>query len=390
MSRLSRMIAPIALLLGGFLAACTPHTDYEARLPDAKPEPAERREGPVTVALLAPSSSSDQGVTQLGKAVANAARLAERDLNDPQIKLRIYDTKGNAREAERVAQQAVDEGAGLILGPLFGESTKAVAPIARSAGINVISFSTDSSIAGGPVYVSGFLPENAAERITGFAKARGYDPIAVLYPETQYGRMALAGAERAAGSALAARVSYPRTVEAIPSATEQFASRVRETGSRGLLLAESGQGLAYLAALLTEKRPGSEYRLLGLGEWDTRSTLDAPELVGGWFASIDPGALRSFVDRYRSQYGSVPPRLAFLGYDAVQIAGQLLEESRRTGAGDPFSQAALTRAEGFRGAVGPIRFLSDGTSQRGLAVLEVGRGSFHAIDPAPGVLGAGS
>ena len=390
MSRLSRMIAPIALLLGIFLAACTPHTDYEARLPDARPEPAERKEGPITVALLAPSSSSDQGVVQLGRAIANAAQLAERDLNNPQIKLRVYDTKGNAREAERVAKQALDEGAGLILGPLFGESTKAVAPIARSAGVNVISFSTDSSSAGGPVYITGFLPESAAVRITGFAKSRGYDPIAVLYPETQYGRMALAGAEKAAGSALAARVSYPRTVEAIPSATERFASQVRETGARGLLLAESGQGLAYLAALLTEKRPGSEYRLLGLGEWDTRSTLDAPELVGGWFASIDPGALRSFVDRYRSQYGTVPPRLAFLGYDAMQIAGQLLEDAQRSGSGDPFSQAALTRAQGFRGAVGPIRLLSDGTNQRGLAVLEVGRGSFHVIDPAPGALGAGS
>lgn len=390
MSRLSRMIAPIALLLGVFLAACTPHTGYEARLPAAKPEPAERKEGPVTVALLTPSSSSDQGVIQLGKAIANAARLAERDLNNPELQLRVYDTRGNAREAERAARQALDEGASLIIGPLFGESTKAVAPLARSAGVNVISFSTDSSTAGQPIYLSGFLPENAATRITGYARSRGYEPIAVIYPETQYGRMALAGAEQAAGSDLAVRVSYPRTVEAIPSATERFASGVRETGARGLLLAESGQGLAYLAALLTEKRPGSEYRLLGLGEWDTRSTLDAPELVGGWFASIDPAALRSFVDRYRAQYGEVPPRLAFLGYDAVQIAGQLLEEARRTGANDPFSQAALTRGQGFRGAVGPIRLLSDGTNQRGLAVLEVGRGSFHVIDPAPGALGAGS
>lgn len=390
MSRLSRLIAPAALLCSVLLAACAPHIASETPLPEAKPAPAAPKEGPVTVALLAPSTSSDQNVAQLGKAVADAARLAERDLNDPELKLRVYDTRGDAREAERVARQALDEGASLILGPLFGESTKAVAPIARSAGVNVISFSTDSSIAGGPVYVSGFLPEKAAERIAGFAKARGYDPIAVLYPETQYGRMALAGAERAAGSALAARVSYPRTIEAIPSATEQFVRQVQDTGARGLLLAESGQGLAYLAALVTEKRPGADYRLLGLGEWDTRSTLDAPELVGGWFASIDPGALRSFVDRYRSQYGSVPPRLAFLGYDAVQIAGQLLAEARGTGANDPFTQAALTRAEGFRGAVGPVRLLSDGTSQRGLAILEVGRGSFHVVDPAPGALGAGS
>jgi ABC-type branched-subunit amino acid transport system substrate-binding protein len=231
----------------------------------------------------------------------------------------------------------------------------------------------------------------AARRIAGFARSQGLDAIGVLYPETDYGRLALRGAESAAGAAVVVRTSYPRTNEGIPPAAGEFVDRVRQTGARGLLLADSGQALQYLAALLASEGLGrSGERFLGLGEWDTRSTLETPELAGGWFASFDPQALRAFVERYRGRYGTVPPPLAVLGYDAVQIAGELLAEARRTGDADPFTREAITRPQGFRGAVGPIRFFPDGLGERGLAILEVGQGVFQVIDPAPVAFGAGA
>lgn len=391
MPRLSRLFAPMALFLGVFVAACGPTTPRDARLPDAPRGPAVDVAQPVTVALLAPQTATNSNAAQLGQAIVNSARMAEADINDPLMRLRVYDTGGDPGRAAAAARQAVAEGARLILGPLFSEGTSAVASVAQGANLNVVSFSTDSAVAGGPVFLSGYLPEMAARRITGYARMRGYDPLGVIYPETEYGAVALAGAEAGAGPSLVARASYPRTAEAIPAAAEAFATRVRETGARGLLLADSGQGLQYVAALLSEKGlGGADSRFLGLGEWDTRSTLDSPELVGGWFASADPGALRRFVDRYRQRYGGVPPQLAVLGYDAVQIAAQLLAEARRTGSADPFGRAAITRPQGFRGAVGPIRFLPDGRGERGLAILEVGPNSFQMIEPAPPAFGAAS
>lgn len=390
MPRLSRLTAPIALLIGVFLAACGSNTPREARLPDSLRTPQPNLTQPVTVALLAPQTASNQGAAQLGQAVVNAARLAQADLNDPLLDLRVYDTGGEPGRAAAAANQAIAEGARLILGPLFAESTRAIAPIAQGAGVNVVSFSTDSTVAGGPVYLSGFLPEMAARRITAFARSRGYEPLGIVYPETDYGAVALAGAETSAGPALIARTSYPRTTEAIPAAAQAFANRIVDTGARGLLLAESGQGLQYLGAQLAQngvRQP--EFKYLGLGEWDSRATLDAPELVGGWFPSSEPGALKAFVDRYRGRFGGVPPQLAFLGYDAVQIAGQLLAEARGAGGGDPFGAPAITRAQGFRGAVGPIRFLPDGRGERGMAILEVGPSSFQVIDPPPVAFGAG-
>lgn len=389
MPRLPRLIRPVVLLLGALLAACASNSPGEALLPDFVPGSGAAETGPVTVALLAPQTAPDQYAAELGQAIVNAARLAERDANDPRLDLRVYDTGGVPARAAQVASRALDEGAQLILGPLFAESTSAIATAARAAGVNVVSFSTDSSVAGGPVLLSGFLPGMAAARIAGYARTHGYGPIGIIYPETPYGSVALAGAREGAGASLVAQVSYPRTVEAIPAAAGAFAADVQASGARGLVLADSGQGLQYVAALLAQHGlDDPDHRFLGLGEWDTRSTLDSPELVGGWFASADPRALRSFVARYDGSYGAVPPRLAVLGYDAVQIAAQLLEEAERTGSGDPFDRGALTRAQGFRGAVGPIRFLADGRSMRGLAVLEIGDNAFRVIDPAPSDFGA--
>ncbi len=391
MPRLSRLTALSALFLGVALSACAPvHNPREARLPDARRAPTHNVAQPVTVALLAPSTAANPGAAQLGQAIVNAARMAQAEVNDPMLTLRVYDTGGDPGRAAAAASQAAGEGAKLILGPLFSSSTGAVARTASGANLNVLSFSTDSSVAGGPVFLTGFLPDMAARRVTSFARSRGYDSFGILYPETDYGRVALAGAESIAGGNLVVRTSYPRTAEGIPPAANEFAAQVRQNGARALLIPESGQGLQYVASLLTEQGAGApDHKFLGLGEWDSRTTLESPELVGGWFPSSDPGALRAFVERYRGRYGSVPPQLAFLGYDAVQIAEQLLVEARRTGA-EPFSREAITRAQGFRGAVGPIRFLQDGRGERGMAILEVGENAFQVIDPTPTAFGAGS
>ncbi len=202
-------------------AACTPTTNAgggatPASGSEARVDVAE----PVLVALLTPTSSSNPGAAQLGQALENAARMAAADLNDPLLRLQVYDTGGEPGRAAAAASQAAADGAELILGPLFAESTRAVAGPASGSGLNVISFSTDSSVAGGPVFLSGFLPEMAARRITSYASGQGYAPVGVLYPDTDYGRLALRGAETGVGPAIAVRTSYPRTNEGIPPAAD--------------------------------------------------------------------------------------------------------------------------------------------------------------------------
>jgi ABC-type branched-subunit amino acid transport system substrate-binding protein len=398
-----RMLLPardLALAAGLALlaAACAPTTTSGPApgLPQNAPsqQPAVTPSGPAIVALLAPLSAADEGAVNAGQALVNAAKMAETDIADPSLQLRIYDTTGDPGRARAAAQQAVTDGARLILGPLFSASTPGVGDVAASAGINVISFSTDSKVAGGPVFVSGFLPEAEAARIVGFAASRGYDRIGVFHPMTEYGAAALRGADEGAlstGARVVVAQAYERSFQGIQDAAGPFAQAAQGAGASAILMPESGQGLRSVAAFMDYAGLApSIVRYLGLGQWNASATLQEPALQGGWFPAPDPNRLDRFAGLYAARYGTRPPFIAVLGYDAVQVAGQLLSEARVSRQGDPFGRSALTRPEGFQGALGPLRFEQDGRNRRAMAILEVGPRGFAVIDPAPLRLDLGS
>ena len=394
LSRLNVLAVAVASVLA--VTACTPRVttgggQTPATAPTAPTPNQVDTSKPVTIALLAPSSASNQGAAALGKALGNAARMAASDAGDPLLQVRIYDTGGNAGQARKAAEQAIRDGAKLIAGPLFGANTKAIASVAASNGVKVLSFSTDTSVAGGPIYLSGFLPEAAARRVTSFARSRGYGALGVFYPQTGYGEAAYRGVSQGARGQLVSTASYPRTSEGIPPAAKQFAADARAAGANAVVLAESGQALQYVGAVLrSHGLGGSNVKYLGLGEWNSRATLGEASLRGGWFAAPDPAAMKAFVSKYQRVHGSVPPPLAVLGYDAVTIAARMLADARASRSAEPFSAQSLTRAQGFQGAVGPIRFAPNGLGERSMAILEVGEGIFTTIDPAPRALGLGS
>ena len=104
-----------------------------------------------------------------------------------------------------------------------------------------------------------------------------------------------------------------------------------------------------------------------------------PSLDGGWYAAPAPNADAEFVTKYRSAFGAPPAQLASLAYDAVSLVALLSP-------GTPyhrFTNAALMDPNGFAGVNGIFRFKSDGTSERGLAVLEVTATGPLVVSPAP-------
>ncbi|TJW27875.1 ABC transporter substrate-binding protein, partial [Neisseria gonorrhoeae] len=97
------------------------------------------------------------------------------------------DDAGSPQGAQQGAQQACDEGAEIILGPLFAGSVPATAQVARTRNISVIAFSTDSSVAGRGVYLLSFLPESDAIRIVDYSASVGKRSFAALLPDNAYG-----------------------------------------------------------------------------------------------------------------------------------------------------------------------------------------------------------
>ena len=348
--------------------------------------------GPAVVGLLVPLTTSDPGAAQIAEAMVNAARLAIADSGSAGIQLEVYDTAGSPERAASAARQAVNDGAQVLVGPLFAGTTRAVAPVAAQAGINVISFSTDSTVAGDPVYLSGYLPEAEARRIAAFASRRNFRNVAVYYPQTSYGEAAIRGMQQAAsrtGMNIVAQQGYPRSFEGIKNTAGPFAEEAKANGAQAVLLADGGQGLRSIGAFMAYRGVSSDViQYMGLGQWNSPTTLEERSLKGGVFPAPDPEQVRAFLNRYSSQFGGRPPVLSVLGYDGVSLAAQMLGDARQNG-GAPFADARLARTGGWNGAFGPIRFFSDGTSERGMAVLIVTDNGFEVMEPAPRSYGAG-
>ncbi len=103
-------------------------------------------EGQVRVALILPLSGQGNA-SVAGQSMKNAAEMALAEFKSPNIQLLVKDDGGTVQGAQAGAQQAISEGAEIIIGPLFAQSVSAVGQIARSSNIPVIAFSTDVSVA---------------------------------------------------------------------------------------------------------------------------------------------------------------------------------------------------------------------------------------------------
>ena len=373
----ARLVGALALF---WLAACEP---VSVSMPAGGEGRAIDPDRPVPVALLVPRSAD--GMANVARDLENAARLAAADLGGAAIDLRVYDTAGDAQTAATAAQRAADEGAGVILGPLFAEAANAAAVQVTDDGLNVLSFSNNSSIAGGNLFVLGPTFENTARRLTGFAARRGKRSLVIVHPDTvegQFGRNAIRSEARADGLSVAGVIPFPFSEQGAISAAGRVGETVAQTGADMVFLTSTSAGaLPLLAQLLREQGVDPAVtQYVGLARWDVPAqTLELPGLQGGWFARPDESMAASFRARYGASYGAPPHPLAGLAYDGIAAIGALAAQGDR----NALTRGALTQSAGFQGTGGAFRLLPDGTNQRALAVATVRAGQVVIIDPAP-------
>ena len=335
---------------------------------------------PVRVGVLLPFSNGSAGTRALSASMMKAAELALFDAGNSNIVLISADEGSTPESAAAGARSLLAQGAEIIIGPLFSQSATAVAPIARDRAVPVISFSTDRTVAGDGVYLLSFQPEIAVQRVVSYAAAHGHSAFAALVPETAYGRIvgkAFADEVKDVGAKVTDVEKFSPTSDAITEPTHAVA----QTNPDAILIAQGGPLLKEIApALAGAGAPNSRVKYLGTGLWDDLSIAREPMLAGGWFAAPSPEAEKAFDAKYRASFGQSPPQLATLSYDAVSLIALLAS-------GTPykrFTPAALADPNGFSGVDGIFRFNPDGTSDRGLAILNVEQdGTFRVIDPPP-------
>lgn len=339
----------------------------------------------VKVALLVPSGSGDANQENLANNLIRAAEMAIADHPNAKIDMRVYATHGNATQAASAAQAAISNGAKIIIGPLFAESANAVGKVAAAKNINVLSFSNNTGVAGGNVFVLGNSFQNTANRIVGYASAKGYKSVAVVSPQNAAGTAAANAVKSAAsrtGARFAGAYAYPFSPEGIAGTAPAIASKLNASGSTAVVLtADSASGLPLLAQRLPAGGLDIEnVKVLGLARWDIpQSTLSNPGLRGGWFAIPDGAAISAFNGRFNNTYGTAPHPLAGIAYDGMKAFAEL-RSNKNPGAAQ---RSQLSRSQGFRGASGAFRLLKNGSTQRALSVAEASAGGLRVISSAP-------
>lgn len=388
------------------LSACAPRTEPKAPSPKGNTTPmiapgnVVMPKGAIPsnatkfkVALLVPLSGDS---AQIGNSMLDAASLALYDTylmaNPDQIKTQIVlmpkDTGNTPAETAKAAKLAIEQGAQLVIGPLFSQSVTAVKPLAKERGLKMLTFSNNRAIAGDGVYVFGFMPEQQVERMAEFAFLQNYPRVAVLAPNDAYGskvRDTLKDLYAKKGGLVSPTELYAPSPANIDAAVARLAASYTNTPEdrrfQAIFLADGGNQLKNIMASFKRHNIDlTKVKLLGTGLWDTEEVSKIPEMSGAWFSSSPPEEYRIFDRRFATAYGYRPARLSSLAYDAVALVAKLTMPMT-----DPnqLNDAHLTYAQGYISpANGLFRFRADGTSDRRLAVLEITPSGFKVIESA--------
>ena len=371
----------LVLLVAGCVQRADPVYQEPEQVPAAPDEVVEPLPtGPVKVAILLPLSGSAEAV---GRDMLEAAQIALFDVGRTDMVLLPRDTGGTTTGAAEAARSAIDAGAELILGPLFASATGTVARIAAEHDLKVISFSNDATVAGENVWVLGFRPEEQVARVIDYARRQGMSRIGALAPDDPYGQRAVNGFQGAMGGGGAAggasHVFYPPDESELARVVREFTGPAGSQRFDALLLADGGDRLRSVAALLAFYDVDLRAtRPLGTMLWEDDPRLLFEEtLQGGWYASVSPDNERRFQGRFQRAFGRDPVTLAGLAYDATALAAVVANTDRS------FPTARLTDSSGFVGRAGIFRLRGDGTTQHGLAIVEIDNGTARVVDPAP-------
>jgi hypothetical protein len=387
-----RSIAGLLATAGALVAGCSQNSQYlsSAAPPQSSqtPQTTTIGTGQVKAGLILPlSGPGNAGIA--GQAMRNAAEMAIAEFSSPNLQLLVKDDGGTAEAARLGAQQALDEGAEIILGPLFAQSVGFVGQVARPRNVPVIAFSTDANVASSGIYLLSFLPESDVDRIVQYATSTGKHSYAALIPDNPYGTVVEAAFKQAVARRSGSQVV---AIERYPHDKAGMATPIRSVGQASaradaLFIPDGGDAVPDVAQALAAGGVNlKRLQLLGTGLWDDPRIYAAPSLDGGWYAAPDGVGYRNFSARYRARYNQDPVRTATLAYDAVALVAALV----KTQGPQRFSQQVLTNPSGFTGIDGLFRFRTDGTNERGLAVLRVSSAGVQTVAPALRSFGAGS
>ena len=298
------------------------------------------------------------------------------------FQLAIHDTESTV-EGARAALEEVATGRSIaVVGPVDGKMVDAVAPIADSRGIPLISLNLRSGrrVREGARFIFHIQlsAEDRAEALARHAMAENVGKIAILRPKSGYGR-AVGKAFRAEFEKLGGRIT--KDVEYEPNTTS-FSSQVSQLGDGfdALFIPEQASRLALIAPALAaadlavaplsslqrarerQNRRRRTQTTRPIGMLSTAEFIDATFLrnaarycrgavfAPGFFPDRDDPIIRDFVDRFEFAFETQPTALDAYAHDAAHLLRKTVEDGANTRA-ELADRLARTSLEGLTGTI---------------------------------------
>ncbi len=339
--------------------------------------------GPTNIAFLLPLSSP--GPTgRLARDLRNAAELAVKENVARKVTVFVKDTCGSPAVAAKVAQQAIAQGARVLIGPLQPESVASVAQLAQRASVPVLGFSADAGVAGASVYLMSLLPQNSIDQVVRYAHGQNLRRYAAVLPQSRYGQLAARQMQTTLdnlGGTIETVVQYGASRQAMQRAAVQAARQIQAGGGVDAILVPDAteKAAAVVEALCYAGIDTKKVRVLGSGQWSNSAALKSDALDGAWYPGLSSGGYEAFAGRYLQAFGAEPLRRAGFAYDATLLAAAITDNGRLV----PNYREVLTSGQGFRGVDGIFRLRPNGANERGMAIYRAAKTGATIISDAP-------
>lgn len=337
------------------------------------------------IGVLLPFSHGSSSVRAQSSSLLAAIEMALFDQGQTDVLLLPKDTGGDARKTQSVTREVIDEGADIIIGPLFGDNVRAAATIAHAEDISVIGFSNTRSAAGGGSYLMSFPPEEEVSRVVDWSVLNGINRFAFMGPNNDYSRRVETAlrfeAARRGGSVVGAEFYDPKNDAPVDEA-QRLANKIDNAFNVGIpkvaiMIPDRGVRLRGVAPLMPYYGVDlQKVQYIGTSLWEDQEIWAEPVLENAVYASAPPSDVKIFTRAYENNYKREPESLASLGYDAAAVAISSLYDGE-------VSVDEIQDRQGFRGVNGLFRFRSDGTIDRGLAVLAITPRGPRLVEEAP-------
>ena len=376
---------------------------------------------PYSIAAIFPMSGK---MAPFGTEVLNGIQLALERSKDAgealSVGLIVKDTESErAAFLEELSSVLTDDRPLAVIGPLLSKNLPVMAELAERTHIPLITPSAtviNPRRLGNYVFSTALTYAQQAKRIADYAvREQQYKRLAVLYPDTAYGReltRLFIQEVRQQDSEIIATEAYKegdtdfRAVIAklkaedlkkygleVPIANDPAKPTPQKGGKKTKrMLYSPGFDAVFIpgrsmdVGLLAPQLAFHDIAvpLLGTNGWNTPDfarvadrSIEGSVFVDGFFADSASPVIQEFVERYRKRFQATPSLFAAQGYDAVRVVVEAIKRGATTG--DAIHDYLMTQHD-LPALSGPSSFSQDGILNRRVFVIQVKQGKFVPLE----------